>query len=165
MDVVKKLSASRSSTSRRSVQRDFFFMLVCWSCHILLHRFSFVHARDHVYRHCVSRFKTSRHCQQFYCVSQMWLVSCIHASAHVGRFPNQRTRIHVPSCHLSTHDAPAGYKPAGHVKTWKAITCNYVNMFVVLVSAGLKPADVHIISSFRMTVMRMLQAKSPSRQV
>ena len=43
------------------------------------------------------------------------------------------------------------------LKTGEAITCNYVTMFVVLVSAGLKPADVHLICIFQRECFRVLQ--------
>ena len=105
-----------------------FVMIVCCSCHVLLHPFSFVPARDHVNRHCCSRFKTSSHCQQLCCASKMLLVSRIHAKSHVGRFPNQRTRTHVRSCHSSTHDRPAGLRPAGYVENRRdpMKLCNHV---------------------------------------
>ena len=88
---MQKVSCQQVINQQAKCATRLSIMFVGYSCHVLPHPCSFAHARDHAYRHCVSRFNTSRHCQQLHDASNMLLVSCIHAKGHVSRFSNQQT--------------------------------------------------------------------------
>ena len=88
--------------------------------------------------------------------------NCTVNSTTGSQYLRQSSHIRLRSCHRAMYVVRLFHlaltwtmeqvaKPAdmNTCATGEAITCNYVTMFVVLVSAGLKPADVHMICIFQ----------------
>ena len=90
--------------------------------------------------------ETNRRYQQLHCTSQMLLVACTHATTHVGRFSHQQTLTHEKSLQVFDRRLSSRLQTSRTCSNRTSARMQLGDTFVALVSAGLKPADVHIIS-------------------